>query len=162
MTEPARGPTTPPVEPPAPEEPVQGGIAIIFRNGQVLVRQRPQGSVYQGYWEFPGGKLEPGETPEQAVVRECIEEIGLRVRVLRPRARVRHRYPHGLVELHFHDCVLENPDQDPDPLTGFIWKHPRELPSLQFPEANELIVRAIATAGQDPQSAPPIKECDRD
>ena len=58
------------------------GIGIIRRAGRFLIRARPAGTVYAGYWEFPGGKVEPGETPERALVRELDEELGVRARLL--------------------------------------------------------------------------------
>ncbi len=63
--------------------PIAVGIGLIARSGRYLVRQRPDGTAMAGYWEFPGGKCEPGEPPEAAVVRECREETGLDVRVRR-------------------------------------------------------------------------------
>ncbi|HKI18797.1 MAG TPA: NUDIX domain-containing protein, partial [Isosphaeraceae bacterium] len=57
----------------APEPPIPVGIGIIRRGDRFLVRQRPAGTVYAGYWEFPGGKCESGEEPARATVRECFE-----------------------------------------------------------------------------------------
>ena len=85
----------------ADELPTLVGIGLIRRSGSFLVRQRPDQTVYAGYWEFPGGKCEPGELPAEAVARECLEETGLWVAVGRLRYSTLHRYPHGLVELHF-------------------------------------------------------------
>ena len=70
---------------------VKAGIGLIGRDGSFLVRMRPPGTVYAGYWEFPGGKCEPGESPDVATARECLEEVGLRVVVDRLRARFVHR-----------------------------------------------------------------------
>ncbi len=122
------------------EQATPAGIGLIERQGRFLVRERPAGTVYGGYWEFPGGKCEPGETPEQAVVRECLEETGLAVAVKRRRRVVLHRYPHGLVELSFFDCVLANPAAEPGDETGFAWVEAECLLTLRFPEANEQVV----------------------
>ena len=122
------------------ERPTLAGIGLIERQGRFLVRQRPAGTVYAGYWEFPGGKCEPGETPDQAVVRECLEETGLAVAVKRRRRVVLHRYPHGLVELSFFDCALVDPAAQPGDETGFAWVEAERLLNLRFPEANEQVV----------------------
>jgi 8-oxo-dGTP diphosphatase len=127
-----------------PERPIPVGIGLIRRGDAFLIRQRPTGTVYAGYWEFPGGKCEPGETPAQATARECLEEIGLRIAVGSLRCTVTHRYPHGLVELFFHDCTTEDPAAEPDPATGFRWVPIDQLAALRFPEANEVILAELA------------------
>jgi 8-oxo-dGTP diphosphatase len=123
------------------------GIGLIRRGGSFLVRQRPPTTVYAGYWEFPGGKCEPGELPTEAVARECLEETGLRVVVGKLRYSTLHRYPHGLVELHFHDCTTLDPTAEPSTGTGFCWIPAADLLALQFPEANEAVVTALACLG---------------
>jgi 8-oxo-dGTP diphosphatase len=81
---------------------VRVAAAVILRgNGDVLLAQRPPGKVYAGYWEFPGGKCEPGETPRAALDRELREELGLAVRDAAPWLTRRYVYPHAHVELHF-------------------------------------------------------------
>lgn len=83
---------------------VDVAVGVLTRpDGCFLLTSRPAGKVYAGYWEFPGGKLEPGESVEQALARELDEELGL---ALDPRAIRRWReqvvdYPHALVRLHF-------------------------------------------------------------
>jgi 8-oxo-dGTP diphosphatase len=126
---------------------VKAAIGLIARDGRFLVRMRPEGTVYAGFWEFPGGKCEPGELPAQTVKRECLEETGLRVAVGRLRLRTRYRYPHGLVELHFYDCTPEDNSAEPAAETGFRWAPAVELATLRFPEANEAVVHALATDG---------------
>jgi 8-oxo-dGTP diphosphatase len=128
----------------ASDSPIPVGIGIIRRGDRFLVRQRPPGTVYAGYWEFPGGKCESGEGPEQATARECLEETGLAVVVGRLRRVTTYRYPHGLVELYFHDCTTENPTADPPAGTGFMWVQARELLALRFPEANQAILEELA------------------
>ena len=73
--------------------PRQVGIALITEGPRVLVTQRRPGDSFPGYWEFPGGTREPGETLEECVVREMREELGVTVAVDGPGPEVVHRYP---------------------------------------------------------------------
>jgi 8-oxo-dGTP diphosphatase len=125
-------------------QPIPVGIGIIHRDNRFLVRRRPEGTVYAGYWEFPGGKCEPGEDPAQATARECLEEAGLAV-VVGPLLRVStYNYPHGLVRLYFYDCTIRDPAAEPAAGSGFQWVRATRLTSLRFPEANEPILAKLA------------------
>jgi 8-oxo-dGTP diphosphatase len=90
-----------------PDRPlVQVAVGVLIRkDGQFLLTSRPQGKVYAGYWEFPGGKLEPGETVEQALRRELHEELGITVHATPGAVQAwkteRVDYPHALVQLNF-------------------------------------------------------------
>lgn len=83
---------------------VEVAVGVLVRpDGRFLLTSRPPGKVYAGYWEFPGGKIEPGESVEQALARELHEELGLAIDladVRRWRAQ-QVDYPHALVRLHF-------------------------------------------------------------
>src|SRR4051794_17849160 len=89
---------------PHDERTVRVGLALVRRRGRFLVRRRPAGTPLAGCWEFPGGKCEPGESPESAARRECLEETGLEVRIGPLRETICHTYPHGRVELWFFDA----------------------------------------------------------
>jgi mutator protein MutT len=134
---------------PAADRPIPVGIGLVRRGRSYLVRRRPAGTVYAGYWEFPGGKCEPGESPDRATARECLEEIGLRVVVGPLRRITTHRYPHGLVELYFYDCTTEDPLGEPKAHSGFRWVDAGQLLSLRFPKANEAILDELA-GGEGP------------
>ena len=86
-----------------PDRPeVQVAVGVLVRpDGRFLLTSRPAGKVYAGYWEFPGGKLEAGESVEQALRRELQEEIGLTIGAVEPWRMERVDYPHALVCLHF-------------------------------------------------------------
>ena len=71
------------------------------RECRFLLTSRPPGKVYAGYWEFPGGKFEPGETVEQALARELQEELGIRIGAVHPWQQEVFDYPHARVRLHF-------------------------------------------------------------
>lgn len=126
------------------ERPTRVGIGIIGRGGRYLIRRRPEGGPMPGVWEFPGGKSEPGESPEEATGRECREEIGVDVVVGRLLRRVVHRYPHGLVELFYHEAILEPADAEPAPDSGFVWVDGPDLSDHRFPEANEAMIAELA------------------
>jgi len=118
--------------------------AVIQRpGGQVLLAQRPVGKAYAGYWEFPGGKLEPGETPREALDRELAEELGLTVRRAAPWLVQRYRYPHAHVLLHFFR-VLE---WDGDPVghdgQAFAWQTPGHFDVAPLLPANTFVLRAL-------------------
>jgi 8-oxo-dGTP diphosphatase len=119
------------------------GIGLIGRDGRYLIRQRPAGTVYEGYWEFPGGKCEVGEPPAAAVRRECREETGLEVRVESLLQIVEYRYPHAWVEMFFYRCVTVDPWGEPTQGTGFLWVEAERLSSLRFPEANAPILEQL-------------------
>ena len=74
---------------------------LIAEDGRFLLTSRPEGKVYAGYWEFPGGKLEAGETVEQALRRELREEIGIEIGAAEPWKIELVDYPHALVRLNF-------------------------------------------------------------
>ncbi|MFM1856692.1 MAG: hypothetical protein RLZ83_2001, partial [Pseudomonadota bacterium] len=74
---------------------------LIDADGRFLLTSRPPGKVYAGHWEFPGGKLEPGESVEQALRRELIEELGVTIGPAEPWKIELFDYPHALVRLHF-------------------------------------------------------------
>jgi 8-oxo-dGTP diphosphatase len=81
---------------------VEVAVGVLLRHdGAFLLTSRPAGKVYEGYWEFPGGKVEPGETVEQALRRELQEEIGLTIGAVHPWKVERVDYPHALVRLNF-------------------------------------------------------------
>lgn len=85
---------------------VDVAAGVIYRSdGSFLLGQRAPGTFYPGYWEFPGGKVEAGETPAQALTRELDEELGIRVLRLRPWLMREHHYEHAHVRLHFFEVI---------------------------------------------------------
>lgn len=90
------------IEPGAERRIVDVAVGVLIRpDGWFLLTSRPPGKVYEGYWEFPGGKLEAGETVEEALRRELQEEIGLTIAVAHPWKTELVDYPHALVRLNF-------------------------------------------------------------
>jgi 8-oxo-dGTP diphosphatase len=83
-------------------EPVDVAVGVLIdREGRFLLTSRPDGKVYAGYWEFPGGKVEAGESVEVALRRELQEELGITIGAALPWQVTMHDYPHALVRLHF-------------------------------------------------------------
>jgi 8-oxo-dGTP diphosphatase len=90
------------VEPGEPRRPVDVAVGVLIDPaGRFLLTSRPEGKVYAGYWEFPGGKLEAGETVEQALRRELHEELGITIGPALPWKVELMDYPHARVRLHF-------------------------------------------------------------
>ena len=82
--------------------PVDVAVGVLINaQGEFLLTSRPEGKVYAGYWEFPGGKLEAGESVEDALRRELVEEIGIEIGTVHPWKIELVDYPHARVRLHF-------------------------------------------------------------
>ena len=127
-----------------PNAPTQIAIAVVERNGHFLVGERPAGKPLAGCAEFPGGRIEAGETPAQAAVRECFEETGLVVEVVRSYHEYRHDYEHDRVQLHFFACRAVS--DDARPRVPFRWVSRADLKALAFPEANRELLSVLAGA----------------
>jgi 8-oxo-dGTP diphosphatase len=116
---------------------------ILHRDGRVLLAQRPAGKVYAGYWEFPGGKLEPGETPRQALDRELHEELGLHVRRAAPWLVRRYVYPHAHVELHFFRVLAFDGEPVGHDGQAFAWQQPGAFTVTPLLPANAPVLEAL-------------------
>jgi 8-oxo-dGTP diphosphatase len=124
---------------------VEIAVAVVEHDGRFLVGRREAGAPLAGYWEFPGGKIQAGESPEDAAVRECLEETGLRVRVRGRHCAADYDYAHARVRLDFFDCEPLEP-QAPLP-ARFCWVAAGELSRLAFPPANASLISQL-TAGK--------------
>lgn len=118
--------------------------AVIERPGEFLLAQRPEGKPYSGYWEFPGGKIEPSEDPRTALARELHEELGIVVREAAPWITRVYAYTHATVRLHFFRVTAW--DGEPQPLEdqAIAWQrvgHPDVSPMLP---ANAPVLAALA------------------
>ncbi len=116
---------------------------ILHPDGRVLLAQRPPGKVYAGYWEFPGGKLEAGETPREALDRELHEELGLRVRRAAPWLVRRYAYPHAHVELHFFRVLGFDGEPVGHDGQAFAWQQPGAFTVAPLLPANARVLNAL-------------------
>lgn len=121
--------------------------ALLDADGRVLIARRPEGKPMAGYWEFPGGKIEPGETPEQAVTRELREELGVEPceRCLHPFAFVSHPYETFHIVMPLFLC--RQWDGFPHPAEGqeIAWTRPARLMDFNLAPAD----RPLATEIRD-------------
>jgi 8-oxo-dGTP diphosphatase len=123
---------------------VRVAAAVILRaDGAVLLAQRPAGKPYAGYWEFPGGKLEPGESPRQALDRELREELGLSVVRAAPWLVQDFVYPHARVELHFFRVFAFDGDPIGHDGQAFAWQRPEAIDVRPLLPANTRVLAAL-------------------
>jgi 8-oxo-dGTP diphosphatase len=118
--------------------------AIIQREDCFLLTRRQPGVHLAGYWEFPGGKCEPGETDSQCLTRELREELAVTASIGGLVLSTRHTYPDREVELRFFRCRIEG---NPDPQLGqeMRWVPREELSALPFPPADAELIRKLTT-----------------
>jgi 8-oxo-dGTP diphosphatase len=120
--------------------------ALIWQDGTVLVCQRTRHQTMPLKWEFPGGKIEEGEQPRDAMRRELEEELGIDAVVGDEVARFRHEYPNGsAVELRFYDVRKYAGEIENRIFKDVRWAKPTELPSYDFLEADQKLVQNLAT-----------------
>lgn len=119
--------------------------AVIERDGAFLIARRQRGVHLEGYWEFPGGKCEPGESLAACMVRELREELDVDARPGDEIFTTTHAYPDRRVELHFLRCELRGL---PRPQVGqeLRWVARDELATLEFPPADAELIRRLGTA----------------
>lgn len=119
--------------------------------GRLLIGERPQGKAYAGQWEFPGGKLEPGETVFEALVREFREELNLQVEAAHALFSCAHAYPDREVELHFWQVTEYQGKAQGVEGQNLRWVHSDDLASVNFLEGNRaLLKRVCALVQPDP------------
>ncbi len=108
-----------------------------------LLAQRPSGKIWAGYWEFPGGKIEPGETPFHALVRELHEELGITVQTAYPWLTRVFTYPHATVRLNFFRVTGWSGELHPHEGQQFSWQLPSQVLVNPILPANAPVLRAL-------------------
>ena len=116
--------------------------AVIEREGKLLVTRRLEGTHLPGYWEFPGGKCEPGEAHESCLARELLEELNVGCEVGEEILVTEHAYPSRSVRLHFRWCRITGA---PTAVLGqeMRWITREELGGLQFPDADRELIELL-------------------
>ncbi len=130
------------------------GAAIIWKAGKILISQRPASGLLGGLWEFPGGKLESGETLPECVKREIMEELGIRIRVGKKVAKISHAYSHFRITLHAFDCTYQSGSPQKLGVQDWRWVEPLNLRRYAFPAANQPVIDQLIRRSQaDPSKS---------
>lgn len=121
--------------------------AVIVRDGRVLACQRSRSGKFPMKWEFPGGKVQSGESPEAALVRELREELAIDVSVGVEIHRTKHKYPEmpSAIELIFFAATIESGEIDNRVFEAISWVTPQKLPEMDFLEADRELIAKLAT-----------------
>ena len=128
---------------PTDPKPLLVAAAIIVEKDRYLITQRRSNVHCGDLWEFPGGKVLPGESLETCLVREIQEELGIEIRVLDLMEVVDHRYPDIWVSLNFFRCVRLSGTPLALGCSAFKWVLPEELALHPFPEADTLFLKKL-------------------
>lgn len=126
---------------------VEVAIGVLVQNRQgvdhYLITLRPPDAVLGGFWEFPGGKVEPGESPRACVEREFREEVGLQVSVEESLGVLEHTYEHAHVTLRPFRCRWLAGEPRNLQVADHRWVRPKDLEQYDFPPANEPLLKLL-------------------
>ena len=128
---------------PTPHVDVTAAVIRRLRGGRMLIAQRPTGGMLGGLWEFPGGKVERGESLAEGLRREIREELGIEIEVGRPLARVEHAYTHFRITLHAFECRLVNGRPRAIQVADWRWVRFDELDDFAFAVTDRKIIQAL-------------------
>ena len=120
---------------------------LIVRDGRLMIAQRPHGKHMAGKWEFPGGKIEKGETPEAALERELFEELGVKTQTGRIYYAIHHSYPEKDVLLLFYRSSLIEGEPHPIEEADIRWIEEGQLREFDWAEADAPLIDLIANDG---------------
>jgi 8-oxo-dGTP diphosphatase len=124
--------------------PVDVAAAVLIRaDGTTLLAQRPDGKAYAGYWEFPGGKIEPGEPVAEALTREIREELGVEIERAHPWITRVFAYPHATVRLHFHRVSAWRGEPRALEHRALAWQLPEAITVAPLLPANGPVLRGL-------------------
>lgn len=124
------------------------GVAIIKnQQGKILIDRRKPGGEMGGLWEFPGGKIEPGETIKECIAREIWEELAIEIKIGDRLTTITHTYENFKVTLYVHDCQYLSGEPQPLECEEIHWVEPSQMNQYQFPQANTQIVNLLQARG---------------
>ena len=122
---------------------VEVSAGLVFRNGTLLITQRPADGHLGGLWEFPGGKREPQESFQECLVRELREELGIEVEVGENIETITHEYPEKTVVLQFFVCQWRQHEPQAIGCPAFQWITSAELDGFEFPAADARLLQRL-------------------
>ncbi len=122
---------------------IEVAAGLLHHEGRYLIARRKPDVHLAGFWEFPGGKREVGESIVECLHRELFEELRIRIGCPIPYQIIRHEYPEKIVELHFFRSTIEQ--GPPVPVDGqeIRWVYPEDLAQFQFPPADQAVIDAL-------------------
>ena len=123
--------------------------AVIEKDGRILIARRKQGWRFAGKWEFPGGKIEPGETPEECLQRELREELDIDAEIGKFFCSSTYHYPHATVQLLVYRAYHVAGEFALHDHQEIRWVLPAELAQYDFPEADELVIGKLVQGELD-------------
>ncbi len=124
---------------------IEVALALVWRDGQLLVSRRHHDAHLGGYWEFPGGKVKPGESAAQCAMREVLEEVGVTCLAEAERAPIEHTYSDRAVRLQPVDCRYVSGVAACAGVLEVRWVLPNELSRLRLPPANDALVAELTS-----------------
>ena len=127
---------------------IEVSAGLVFRDGKLLITQRPEGGHLAGLWEFPGGKREPGETFAECLRRELREELGIDVEVGERVEGLTHHYEERTVHLEFFLCRLRQHEPQAIGCSAFAWVTHEELANYAFPAADARLIGRLKAEWQ--------------
>jgi mutator protein MutT len=125
------------------DPPIEVAAGLVFRQGKLLITQRPPGAHLGGLWEFPGGKRQAGETFEQCLQRELAEELGIQAQVGELVGEITHHYPERSVHLKFFRCRWLRHEPRPILCSDLAWVTPERLADFHFPAADARLLEKL-------------------
>jgi len=134
---------------------IEAAIAVVIRAGKVLVCQRKDDDTFGGFWEFPGGKQEDGETLHECLARELHEELAIQAKPIQQLTAIEHNYPHVKLRLHPFVCEHEAGEVQHIECQASRWVEPVQLREYRFPPANEALIEEVISYLQANDDANP-------
>lgn len=129
------------------QENITVAAAVIRVDGKYLITKRKEGTHLAGYWEFPGGKVERGETTKEALTREILEEVGLEIQVNRLLRESFPEYPEIIVHMNFFACDILSGEATAIECAEIAWIKPDEFKLYEFPPADEGLIEMLSESG---------------